>query len=65
MSVNALSLPCKEIDVVDDLESFLYVLIWCAIRYLPHTCVDVDHFMYNFFDLAETNDCGEYTCSLL
>ncbi|KAJ8475075.1 hypothetical protein ONZ51_g6779 [Trametes cubensis] len=65
MSVNALSLPCKEIDVVDDLESFLYVLIWCAIRYLPHTCVDVDHFMYNFFDHAETNDCGEYTCSLL
>ncbi|KAI0333001.1 hypothetical protein GY45DRAFT_1359929 [Cubamyces sp. BRFM 1775] len=65
MSVNALNDPLREIDVADDLESFLHVLIWCAIRYLPHNCTDVGHFMHYFFDHGETNEHGEYTCSLL
>ncbi|KAH9889454.1 hypothetical protein C8Q73DRAFT_838591 [Cubamyces lactineus] len=65
MSVNALNLPSKEIDVADDLESFLYVLIWCAIRYLPHNCPDVGHFMYYFFDDSETTNYQEYSCGLL
>ncbi|KAI0653518.1 hypothetical protein C8Q70DRAFT_601768 [Cubamyces menziesii] len=65
MSVNALNMPSKEIDVADDLESFLYVLIWCAIRYLPHNCTDVGHFVYYFFDHGETTNHQEYSCGLL
>ncbi|KAI0333009.1 hypothetical protein GY45DRAFT_1272980 [Cubamyces sp. BRFM 1775] len=65
LSVNALNRPMKHIEVADDLESFLYVLIWCAIRYLPHDCPDVGHFMYYFFDHGETTNHKEYTCGLL
>ncbi|KAH9889452.1 hypothetical protein C8Q73DRAFT_159471 [Cubamyces lactineus] len=65
LSVNALNNPMKHIDVADDLESFLYVLVWCAIRYLPHNCPDVGHFMYYFFDHGETTNHKEYTCGLL
>ncbi|KAH9889462.1 hypothetical protein C8Q73DRAFT_159665 [Cubamyces lactineus] len=65
LSVNALNNPTKHVDVADDLESFLYVLVWCAIRYLPHNCPDVGHFMYYFFDHGETTNHKEYTCGLL
>ncbi|KAI0653516.1 hypothetical protein C8Q70DRAFT_1091432 [Cubamyces menziesii] len=65
LSVNASNRRTEHIDVADDLESFLYVLIWCAIRYLPHDCPDVGHFMYSFFDHGETTNHKEYTCGLL
>ncbi|KAI0333007.1 hypothetical protein GY45DRAFT_1359932 [Cubamyces sp. BRFM 1775] len=65
MSVNNLNMPRKQVDGADDLESFLYVLFWCAIGYLPHNCSNVGDFMYYFFDHGETADHKEYSCGLL
>ncbi|CDO69600.1 hypothetical protein BN946_scf184875.g3 [Trametes cinnabarina] len=50
MSVGTLLDPKAHVQVSDELESFLHVIIYCAIRYLPNTCDDVGEFMYKFFD---------------
>ncbi|KAI0653515.1 hypothetical protein C8Q70DRAFT_1163787 [Cubamyces menziesii] len=64
LSVNALKRPNAHIEIADELESFFYVLLYCAIRFLPHTCNDVSQFMYSFFDRGEIAGPLEYTCSL-
>ncbi|KAH9889453.1 hypothetical protein C8Q73DRAFT_159451 [Cubamyces lactineus] len=65
LSVNALRHPKAQIEIADELESFFHVLLYCAIRFLPHTCDDVSRFMYDFFDRGETVGRSRYTCSIL
>lgn len=36
--------------LADEIESFFNVLLWYAIRYLPHNCYNVDDFVYRYFD---------------
>ncbi|KAI0359627.1 hypothetical protein OH77DRAFT_1043374 [Trametes cingulata] len=62
MSVNALNIPGKQIDIADDLESIFHAMLWCAIRYLPHNCSNVGKFMESYFDDGSTNDHKVYFC---
>ncbi|CDO69599.1 hypothetical protein BN946_scf184875.g2 [Trametes cinnabarina] len=62
MSVHTLSKPEAQVQIADELESFLHIMIYCAIRYLPHTCDDVGEFMYSFFDDGRLVEEAEYTC---
>ncbi|KAI9062368.1 hypothetical protein FKP32DRAFT_1629462 [Trametes sanguinea] len=62
MSVNALRQPKSHVEIADELESFLHVMIYCAIRYLPHTCTDVGEFLYHYFDDGVRDLGGDYTC---
>ncbi|KAL1938564.1 hypothetical protein VTO73DRAFT_11587 [Trametes versicolor] len=56
MSVKALQEPRKKIGIPDELESAFNVLLYCAIRYLPHNCDDVGRFMHKYFDDGEIAD---------
>ncbi|KAI9062371.1 hypothetical protein FKP32DRAFT_1686614 [Trametes sanguinea] len=64
MSVNTLKQPKSHVQIADELESFLHVMIYCAIRYLPHTCKYVGDFLYHYFDdgTRRADAEGEYTC---
>ncbi|OJT05489.1 hypothetical protein TRAPUB_3718 [Trametes pubescens] len=53
MSVAALQDPRKEISLPDEMESVFNVLLYCAIRYLPHNCKDVGKFIQSYFDDCE------------
>ncbi|KAI0668608.1 hypothetical protein C8Q78DRAFT_1155390 [Trametes maxima] len=61
LSVSALDHPSKEITIEDELESFFHVLLFFAIRFLHHNCVDVGPFMFTYFDDHNTNE-GKYIC---
>ncbi|KAI0365594.1 hypothetical protein BV20DRAFT_1124877 [Pilatotrama ljubarskyi] len=61
MSARALDNPKKQIVVEDEIESFFHVLLFLAIRYLPHNCDDVAAFMYDYFD-DYRSVTGSYTC---
>ncbi|EPQ50704.1 hypothetical protein GLOTRDRAFT_66831, partial [Gloeophyllum trabeum ATCC 11539] len=50
MSGYLLQTPWKSHDLQDDLESFMHVLIYEAVRYLSHNCTDVGGFVWHFFD---------------
>ena len=53
MSVAMLSKRAKTVEVVDDLESFFYVILYYAARYLVSNIGDVPAFIENFFDSYE------------
>ncbi|KAI0629405.1 hypothetical protein C8Q77DRAFT_1273719 [Trametes polyzona] len=59
MSASALADPRKRILVQDDMESFFHILLYLAIRYLPHDCRNVGLFMDQYFDGHLEID-GEY-----
>ncbi|KAI0668649.1 hypothetical protein C8Q78DRAFT_1155413 [Trametes maxima] len=61
LSASALDHPSKEITIEDELESFLHVLLFFAIRFLHHNCVGVGSFMYEYFDDYKVWD-GTYKC---
>ncbi|KAL7277792.1 hypothetical protein ACG7TL_008735 [Trametes sanguinea] len=65
MSVHIQDRPAAQVEIADELESFLHVMIYCAIRYLPHTCADVGEFMYQFFDDGIRRGEAEYKCGAL
>ncbi|OSD00251.1 hypothetical protein PYCCODRAFT_1393895 [Trametes coccinea BRFM310] len=68
MSVHIQDHPYAQVEIADELESFLHVMIYCAIRYLPHTCDDVGDFMYEYFDdgvRRPRKPEAEYTCGIL
>ncbi|KAL7277810.1 hypothetical protein ACG7TL_008754 [Trametes sanguinea] len=65
MSVHIQDYPEAQVEIADELESFLHVMIYCAIRYLPHTCEDVGDFMYHFFDDGVRQGNAGYTCGAL
>ncbi|KAI0333040.1 hypothetical protein GY45DRAFT_375334 [Cubamyces sp. BRFM 1775] len=50
LSATALSQPSKRIIVQDDIESLFHLLLYHAIRFLPHNCDDVGAFMDAYFD---------------
>ncbi|PIL33409.1 hypothetical protein GSI_04031 [Ganoderma sinense ZZ0214-1] len=52
MSVHVLLAKSKLAEIPDDLESFFHVLIYFAVRFLPHNLADelVETFLYNYFD---------------
>ncbi|KAI0365593.1 hypothetical protein BV20DRAFT_1115794 [Pilatotrama ljubarskyi] len=64
MSARALNNSAKEITIEDELESFFHVLLFFAIRYLPHNCPNVGAFMYDYFDdyrsTTERFTCGAF-----
>ena len=45
----------KPIELADDLESFLYVLLWMAMRFHPHMCSIVDAWDVELADLRARN----------
>ncbi|KAI0333046.1 hypothetical protein GY45DRAFT_376123 [Cubamyces sp. BRFM 1775] len=59
LSASALSRPSKRIIVQDDMESLFHLLLYQAIRYLPHNCSDVGRFIDQYFDGYE-QDRGVY-----
>nr|VWO97253.1 Uncharacterized protein [Ganoderma boninense] len=64
MSAHALNSPFRKIVIQDELESFFHVLIYHAIRFLPHNLKtdDVGKFLHDYFDAAGTNSSGYYCC---
>ena len=50
MSANQLRNPQGDTLVEDEIESFFHLLLFCALRYLPHNCRDVPAFMEEYFD---------------
>ncbi|KAI1785220.1 hypothetical protein LXA43DRAFT_150866 [Ganoderma leucocontextum] len=63
MSVHVLLKTTKLIEIPDDLESFFHVLIYYAVRFLPHNLADdlVGRFLYNYFD-DYTDGAPGFTC---
>ncbi|CDO78019.1 hypothetical protein BN946_scf184907.g9 [Trametes cinnabarina] len=49
-SASALGNPSKRIIVQDDMESFFHLMLYFAIRFLPHNCENVGEFMDAYFD---------------
>ncbi|KAH9947449.1 hypothetical protein B0H21DRAFT_891271 [Amylocystis lapponica] len=64
MSAASLNDANKQMVVQDDLESFLYVLLYFALRFLPNNHPNVPSFMRHFFDGAYDGD-GVYRCGLV
>ncbi|KAI0760501.1 hypothetical protein C8Q74DRAFT_1296759 [Fomes fomentarius] len=62
MSVAILTDIFKIVEITDDLESFLYVLLYYAIRYLRSNCDDVGDWIEAFFDSYTLSRDGSYTC---
>ncbi|KAI0368998.1 hypothetical protein BV20DRAFT_1113883 [Pilatotrama ljubarskyi] len=61
MSAALLMKPSNRITVQDEMESFFHLLLYFAIRYLPHDCGNVDRFINSYFnDYAYKNStyCG-------
>ncbi|KAI0333029.1 hypothetical protein GY45DRAFT_1320318 [Cubamyces sp. BRFM 1775] len=56
MSANILNYPSKELTVQDDMESFFHLLLYQAIRYLPHSCHNVCTFVDKYFNDYEKED---------
>ncbi|KAI0741133.1 hypothetical protein C8Q76DRAFT_609013 [Earliella scabrosa] len=53
----------KDVEITDEMESFLHLLIWFAVRFLPHNCHDVGQFVMRYFD-DYMKDNGEYCCGV-
>ncbi|EIW53056.1 uncharacterized protein TRAVEDRAFT_53473 [Trametes versicolor FP-101664 SS1] len=51
------------ISVADELESFFHVMLFYAVRYLPHTMVNVPKFVIAYFDTFEQDNDGTRLCS--
>ncbi|KAJ2972400.1 hypothetical protein NUW54_g12276 [Trametes sanguinea] len=58
-SAMALDNPKKRIVVQDDMESFLHLMLYYAIRFLPHNCRNVGKFMDDYFD-GQLEEDGVY-----
>ncbi|KAI0324566.1 hypothetical protein GY45DRAFT_1375457 [Cubamyces sp. BRFM 1775] len=63
LSVGMLSSRLKAVEIQDDLESFVHVVLYHAIRYLRSNCEDVGEFIENYFD-ACTLQNSVYTCGV-
>ncbi|KAI0753068.1 hypothetical protein C8Q80DRAFT_1335140 [Daedaleopsis nitida] len=63
MSAHALNDRYRAIIIPDELEAFLHVLLYYAIRFLPHNCPDaaVGNFLYHYFD-DFTHGAHHFTC---
>ena len=63
MSALALNDPTKVINIPDEMESIFHVLLWFAIRFLPHNLpkVSVGEFLVDYFD-DYTDNKQHFTC---
>ncbi|KAJ2985194.1 hypothetical protein NUW54_g10231 [Trametes sanguinea] len=61
LSVAMLSGRAKAVETPDELESFLHVLLYHAVRYLRSNCPDPAEFIESYFD-AYTHQGEDYTC---
>ncbi|PIL33439.1 hypothetical protein GSI_04061 [Ganoderma sinense ZZ0214-1] len=63
MSVGMLLNKTKAHTIADDLESFFHVLVYYAVRFLPHNLSDeaTERFFYRYFD-DYTNGISGYSC---
>ena len=63
MSVGTLLRKTKPRTIADDLESFLYVLVYYAVRFLPHNLSDeaTERFFHSYFDDYVEGPSG-YSC---
>ncbi|PIL26673.1 hypothetical protein GSI_11249 [Ganoderma sinense ZZ0214-1] len=43
----------KQFEIADELESFLYILLWCGVRWLHSNCTDARTYMTQFFDFDD------------
>ena len=67
MSAHTLLKRSKLIEIPDDLESFIHVLLYFAVRFLPHNLTDeklVARFLYYYFDDYTDGNSG-FNCGLL
>ncbi|KAI0359596.1 hypothetical protein OH77DRAFT_1040128 [Trametes cingulata] len=63
VSANGLKDRSKQIVVEDEMESFFHLLLYYALRYLPHNCTNVDDFMWKYFDdFVQKADDRRYSC---
>lgn len=53
----------KAVEIQDDLESFVHVVLYHAVRYLRSNCEDIGEFIESYFD-AYTLQNGVYTCGV-
>ncbi|RPD71860.1 hypothetical protein L226DRAFT_490826, partial [Lentinus tigrinus ALCF2SS1-7] len=61
MSAHALNDRFRPIVVADELEAFLHVLLYYAIRFLSHNCTAVGQFLHLYFD-DYTDGNGQFNC---
>ncbi|KAI0324334.1 hypothetical protein GY45DRAFT_427623 [Cubamyces sp. BRFM 1775] len=61
LSVGMLSIEPKAVEIQDELESFLHVILYHAVRYLNSSCTLVADFIESYFDAYIVED-GVYTC---
>ncbi|KAL6306265.1 hypothetical protein BKA93DRAFT_895462 [Sparassis latifolia] len=64
MSALSLQNPYKPITLQDDLEAFFHLVLYMAVRFLPHNIGDanVGTFIYRYFDDADPLDRQFYVC---
>ncbi|KAI0363443.1 hypothetical protein BV20DRAFT_975682 [Pilatotrama ljubarskyi] len=62
LSVGMLSKKPKVPDIPDELESFLYVTLYYAVRYLKSNCTNAGAYLEAFFDAYTVTPEGIYTC---
>ncbi|KAI0631828.1 hypothetical protein C8Q77DRAFT_1272713 [Trametes polyzona] len=53
----------QPVKVADELESFFHVMLFYAVRFIPHTIPGVSQFVINYFDTFRPNGSGGYLCS--
>ncbi|EJF59438.1 hypothetical protein DICSQDRAFT_181948 [Dichomitus squalens LYAD-421 SS1] len=65
MSIRSLAYPHRPLGIPDELESFLHVIIFFAIRFICSNCsLSVVHsFMEDYFDGMTNQGSNRYTCS--
>ena len=61
MSVALLLKDTKVVEIPDELESFFWVLIYYAVRYLPSNVIDVGNWLEDHFDTFSFQ-AGKYVC---
>ncbi|KAI0364875.1 hypothetical protein BV20DRAFT_982917 [Pilatotrama ljubarskyi] len=62
LSVGMLSEKPKVPDIPDELESFFYVTLYYAVRYLKSNCTNAGPYLEAFFDAFTVTPEGIYTC---
>ncbi|KAI0648508.1 hypothetical protein C8Q79DRAFT_905631, partial [Trametes meyenii] len=62
LSAAMLSASPGPIEIPDELESFLYVILYHGARYLKSNCDNVPLFLEKFFDAYSSGSDGIYTC---
>ena len=64
MSAHACNNSRRRHVIQDELESFFHVLLYYAIRFLPHTLnkKSVNGFLHDYFDDYSPGPSGEYLC---